>query len=87
MKKELEQFLTTTLRAQVLCKRKNSITMIPTRGLKRKRQSEEDEKWWASIYTDIREYYVPLNILEKFIATSSLTFLQELRAPVAQSLL
>jgi hypothetical protein len=58
VEKELNAFLTKALLERKMVKRKTAHT-----------QREIDDRcWWDSMYADIREYYVPVEVLQEYVA-------------------
>ena len=58
VKKELEAFLTKALYDRQMFKRETTYTQ----------REIDDRGWWDSMYTDIREYFLPLQVLQEYVA-------------------
>ena len=58
VKKELEAFLTKALYDRKMFKRETTYTQ----------REIDDRGWWDSMYTDIREYFLPLQVLQEYVA-------------------
>ena len=58
VEKELKAFLTKALFERKMVKRETTYT-----------QREIDDRcWWDSMYTDIREYFLPVQVLQEYVA-------------------
>ena len=58
VEKELNAFLTKALLERKMVKRKTAHT----------KREIDDQCWWNSMYADIRDYYVPVEVLQEYVA-------------------
>ena len=58
VEKELNAFLTKALLERKMVKRKTAHT----------KREIDDQCWWDSMHADIRDYYVPVQVLQEYVA-------------------